>query len=127
MHARVLLKTRCPRTMVIAQVLYATTGCNDKVAQAYARQKRVRAICANPWLDEGFGTACAGIDEAQRQVLLHPATPASIRAVAAARQYLLEHGLVQWVAHHNLTKGIAVGAARLGDPLGATGLDNGEA
>ena len=137
-HARVLLKTRCPHTMATAQVLYAMTGCNDKVAQAYVRQKRVRAICTNPWLDKGFGTACAGIDEAQREVLLHPSTPAGLRAVAAARQYLVEHGLVQWVAHQNLTKRIAaavaaqelvtpIGAARLGDPIGVTGLENGEA
>ena len=62
-------------------------------------------------MDEGFGTACAGIDEAQREVLLHPVTPAGLRAVAAARQYLVEHGLVQCVAHHNLTKGIAPTAA----------------
>ena len=43
--------------------------------------------------------------------LLHPVTPAGLRAVAAARQYLVEHGLVQWVAHQNLTKGIAPTAA----------------
>ena len=106
-------------------------------AETSARQKRVRAICANPWLDEGFGTACAGIDEAQRQVLLNPVTPARLRAVAAARQYLVEHGLVQRVAHQNLTKGIAPSAAvapqelmtpsaplGLETSIGATGSDN---
>ena len=97
--------------MATAQVLHAMIGSSDKVAQAYVRQKRVRAICANPCLDEGFGTTCAGVGEAQSQVLLHPVTPAGLRAVATARKYLVEHGLVQWVAHQNLTKGIAPTAA----------------
>ena len=91
---------------------YAMTGCIDDIAQAYVRHKRVRAIAANPWLDEGFGIACAGFDEAKRQVfLLHPVAPAGLRAVAAARQYLVEQGLAQRVAHQNLTKGIALTAA----------------
>jgi len=85
--------------MATVQVLYATTGCIEDVAQAYVRQKQARAIVANPWLDEGFASACAGIDEAQRQVLLHPVTPAGLRAAPAARQYLVEHGIVQRVAY----------------------------
>jgi len=81
-------------------------------------------------------SACAGIPKAERQVLLHPVSPAGSLAVASARQYLVEHGLAQWVAHRNLTKshcshrsrcsarvGDPLGAARLGDPLGATGLE----
>ena len=90
-HAGVPVKTRCPDTMATAQILNAMTGCIDKVAQAYARHKQVRAISANPWLDEGFGTACAGIHEAERQVLLDRVTSQGLRAVATTRQYLVEH------------------------------------
>ena len=97
--------------MATAQVLYAMIGCIEDVAQAYVRQKRVRASVANPWLDEGFASACAGIEEAERERLLAPVTPEGLRAVAAARQYLVEHGLVQWVAHQSVTKGIAPTAA----------------
>ena len=126
--------------MATAQVLYAMTGCMEDVAQAYVRQQRVRAIVANPWLDKGFASACAGIEEAERERLLAPVTPEGLRAVAAARQYLVEHGLVQWVAHQNVKQrhsshssscgarvGDPLGTARLGDPLGAAGLENGQA
>ena len=45
--------------------------------------------------------------KAERQRLLALVTPEGLRAV----QYLVEHGLVQWVAHQNLTKRIAPTAA----------------
>ena len=74
-------------------------ACVDDVAQLNMRQKQIRVIVANSWLDEGFASACAGIHEAERQRLLAPVTPEGLRAVAAARQYLVEHRLVQCVAH----------------------------
>ena len=125
-HASVPVKARCPHTMASAQALYAMTGCMEDVAQAYARQKRVRAMVANPWLDEGFASACAGIDEAERERLLAPVTAEGLRAVAAARQYLVEHWLVQWVAHQHVTKRIAptpaVAAQELVTPSAPLGL-----
>ena len=61
MHAGVPLIARCPRTIATDHILLAMTGCIDKVTQAYVRHEGVRAISANDWLDEGFGTARAGI------------------------------------------------------------------
>ena len=54
--------------MATAQVLYAMVGCIDYVAQAYVRQNEFELLLQNPWLDEGFGTARAGIHEAECQV-----------------------------------------------------------
>ena len=94
-HTSVLVKAHGPRTMATTQALYAMPGCMEDVAQAYVRQKRVRASGANPWLGEGFASAYGGIEEAERERLLAPVRPEALRAVAGARRYLVEHGLVQ--------------------------------
>ena len=98
-HASLPVQRRFPRTMATVQILYAMIGGMEDAAQAYVRQKRVRASVANPWLDEGFAIACAGIEEAERERLLALVIPEGLRAVAAPRQYLVGHGLVQLVAH----------------------------
>ena len=83
-HARVPVKSRGPRTIATAQVVYAMAGCMEDAAQAYVRQKRVPGLCASPCLSEGSASARAGIAEAARQRLLPPVTAVGLPAVAAA-------------------------------------------
>ena len=110
-EARVSQKKRCPHTLAAAQAVYVLAGGDADVAQAYVDQKRARSTASHPWTDEGFASACAALDEADRDRVLAPETPEGVRAVAAAREFLSQHTLVQWVGQQNLTKGIAPTAA----------------
>jgi len=87
--------------------VYVLSGDDQVVVGLHVSQKRRRSADRNPWADEGFAAACAALTEADRRSLLSPSTPAAERALAAAREFLSQHALPQWVGEQNATKGLA--------------------